>query len=60
MSVYNPEAELMQDIERLALEARDIRRRIEHARTQEDRRVLNRQLQEIEDHVRVLQERLSD
>ena len=60
MSVFNPEADLMQDIERLALEARDIRRRIEHARTQEDRRVLNRQLQEIEDHVRVLQERLSD
>jgi hypothetical protein len=58
MSVYNPEAELMQDIERLALEARDIRRRIEHARTQEDRRVLNRQLQEIEDQVRVLQGRL--
>jgi len=58
MSVYNPEADVMQDIERLALEARDIRRRIEHVRNQQDRRVLNRQLQEIEDQIRVLQGRL--
>ncbi len=56
--VYNPEAELMQDIERLALEARDIRRRIESARTPQDRRVLNRQLHEIEEQITILQDRL--
>jgi hypothetical protein len=58
MSVYNPEANLIEDIERLALEARDIRRRIEHVRNHEDRRVMNRQLQELEEQVRVLQEKL--
>lgn len=56
--VYNPESEILESIERLSLEARDIRRRIEHARTPADRRVLNRQLQEIEEQVRSLQARL--
>src|SRR5437762_13018610 len=56
--VYNPEAEQMQEIERLELEARDIRRRIEHARGAEDRRVMNRLLADLEQQVRFLQSRL--
>jgi hypothetical protein len=46
-TVYNPESEVIAQIERLELEARDARRRIDHAHTAEDRRVLNRQLAEI-------------
>jgi len=57
-TVYNPEAEVIAAIERLELEARDIRRRIEHARTPNDRKVLNRQLQEIKEDVNRLQARL--
>jgi hypothetical protein len=57
-AVYNPEADLVAQIERLELEARDIRRRIEHARNEEDKRVLNRQLEEIERDVEVLRTRL--
>ena len=48
-TVYNPEAETIAQIERLELEARDIRKRVEHAHSQEDKRVLNRQLKEIEE-----------
>lgn len=55
---YNPEATWMAEIERLVLEARSIRRRIEFAHTPQDRRVMNRQLQEIEDEIRLLQTRL--
>jgi hypothetical protein len=35
-------------IERLALDARHVRRCVEHARTEADKRVLNRQLAEIQ------------
>jgi predicted nucleic acid-binding Zn-ribbon protein len=57
-TIYNPEAETITQIERLELEARDIRKRIEHARSQEDKRVLNRQLKELEQQVDVLRSRL--
>lgn len=53
--VYNPESERLAEIERLELEARDIRRRIERAHGARDRRVLNRQLQELEEQVQYLQ-----
>jgi len=56
--VYNPEADLMAEIERLELSARDLRRRIERARTRDDKRVLNKQLGEIEDQIEVLKTRL--
>ena len=36
----------------------DIRRRIEHARNKEDKRVLNQQLAEIEDQVELLKSKL--
>ncbi len=57
-AVYNPESDMVAEIERLDLEARDVRRRIERARNEEDRRVLDRQLKEIQDEVTRLQARL--
>ena len=57
-TVYNPESEIMAQIERLELEARDIRRKIEYVRNDNDRRVLNRQLKEISEEVTLLQAKL--
>ena len=57
-SVYNPESDLMAEIERLELEARDVRRRVEHTGNEEDKRVLNKQLQELEQQVEFLRKRL--
>ena len=56
--VHNPEAEVMAEIERLELEARNIRRSIEHARNGEDKRVLNRQLAELKESIEHLRARL--
>ena len=56
--VYNPESDLMEEIERLELEARDLRRKIEHLVNAQDKRVMNRQLQELEEQVSRLQSRL--
>ncbi len=56
--VYHSEVETIAAIERLELEAREIRRRVEHAHNDEDKRVLNRQLQEIQDEVKSLRMRL--
>jgi hypothetical protein len=57
-TVYNPEAETMAQIERLELEARDIRRKIEYVHNENDRRVLNRQLKELQEEITNLQARL--
>ena len=57
-AVYNPESDLMAEIERLELESRDVRRRVEHARNAEDKRVLNRQLEELKQQVELLQAKL--
>jgi hypothetical protein len=57
-AVYNPEADIMAEIERLELESRDLRRRVEHARSEEDKRVLNRQLEELKGQIERLQARL--
>ena len=57
-AVYNPESEIIAQIERLELESRDIRRRIEHAHTEADRRVLNKQLGELKQEIEVLRSRL--
>jgi hypothetical protein len=53
-TTYNPEAELIAEIERLELDARGIRRRVEHVRTAGDRRVLNKQLEEIKHRIEYL------
>ena len=56
--VYNPETETITEIERLELEVRDVRRRVEHARSEPDKRVLNRQLNELKEQVEYLKGRL--
>jgi hypothetical protein len=56
--VYNPEAGLMEQIERLALEARDFYRRMKNVRRDDDRRVMGEQLADIEARIQVLQTRL--
>ena len=56
--VYNPESEIIAEIERLEMEARSIRRRVEHVRNQQDKRVLNRQLQELKEQIEYLKTRL--
>jgi len=57
--VYNPEADIIAEIERLELEIRQTRRRIEHARNEDDKRVLNRQIQDMLDEIEVLRARVS-
>jgi hypothetical protein len=57
-SVYNPESEVIAEIERLELESRDVRRRVEHAQSPEDKRVLNRQLEELKDRIEFLKKRV--
>jgi hypothetical protein len=56
--VYNPEAELIAEIEKLELDARDFRRRIEHVRNAEDRRVMNRLLGEVRDRIGYLKRKI--
>jgi hypothetical protein len=56
--VYNPESDIIAEIERLELEARTVRRSVEHARNEQDKRVLNRQLQELQDQIEHLKSRL--
>ena len=58
MHVNNPESKIIEQIERLELECRDIRRRIEHAPHPEDKRVLNRQLKELHEQIEFLRYRL--
>jgi predicted nucleic acid-binding Zn-ribbon protein len=57
-TVYNPEAEVIAQIERLELEVRDVRRRIEHARSEADKRVLNKQIEELMSEIEFLRTRL--
>lgn len=56
--VYNPEADVIAEIERLEMDARAIRRRVEHVRNEQDKRVLNRQLQESQERIEFLRSRL--
>jgi peptidoglycan hydrolase CwlO-like protein len=57
-TVYNPESEMVAQIERLEMEARDIRRKIEYVHNENDRRVLNRQLKELQEEIAILQAKL--
>jgi hypothetical protein len=56
--VYNPEADVIAEIERLELETREVRRSVEHAHTAADKRVLNRLLQELKDEIECLKARV--
>ena len=57
-AIYNPESEVIAEIERLELESREIRRRIEHAHADEDKRVLNKQLEELKSQIEFLKTKL--
>ena len=57
--VYCTETEAMAEIERLELEARQIRRSVEHATSEADKRVLNRLLAELKEQIQFLRSRLS-
>jgi hypothetical protein len=57
-AVYNPEADTIARIEALELEVRELRRRMEHAHTPTDRKVLNKQLGELKDEIDFLRKRL--
>lgn len=59
-TVYNPESDLKAQIERLELEARDIRRRSEKPMAEDDRRVLDRQLKETEQEIDLLRAKLPE
>ena len=56
--VYNPESELIAEVETLELEAREYRRKIEHVNNNEDRRAMNRLLGEVRDRIAFLQRKL--
>jgi predicted transcriptional regulator len=57
-TVYNPEADVIAEIERLELEAREMRRKLKYVRGEEDKRVLNRLLKEVEERVTLLRKRV--
>ena len=57
-TVYNPESQIIEEIERLEMEAREIRRKVEHVRNESDKRVLNRQLRELSEEITLLQARI--
>jgi hypothetical protein len=50
-AVYNPEADLIAEIETFELEARMILGKVEHCRDERDKRVLNRLLQELKEKI---------
>jgi predicted nuclease with TOPRIM domain len=58
VTLLTSESEIIAQIERLEMHARDLRRRIEHVRNEADKRVLNRQLQDMDDEIKRLRHRL--
>ena len=54
------ETEIIAEIERLEMQARDVRNRLEHAKSDADRRVLQEQLDEVEEQVNRLRSRLDN
>ncbi|HMB95402.1 MAG TPA: hypothetical protein VKK61_05125 [Tepidisphaeraceae bacterium] len=57
-AIYNPEANIIARIEALEFKVREIRRKIEHAHNEADRRVLNKQIDELRDEIAFLTKRL--
>lgn len=58
MSINNPEADVIAQIERLELEDRELRQHMEQARTPIDRDVIQRQIDEIRQQIEALRKRL--
>lgn len=57
-TVYNPQAEIVARIESLELEVRELRRKIEHAQNAADKKVLNRQIEELKNEIQFLTNKL--
>ena len=57
-TVYNPESDVIAEIERLEIDARNMRRRLEKTSGAEDRRVLDKLLKETEQRIEILRKRL--
>jgi hypothetical protein len=57
-AVYNPEADTAAELERLELEAKYLRRRLDQTKNEEDSRVLRRLLSDVTEEVTRLQARL--
>jgi predicted nucleic acid-binding Zn-ribbon protein len=53
------ESDMIARIEQLELEIREVRRRLEHTATQNDKRVLDRQIGELKMEVNVLRTRIA-
>ena len=58
IEVEHTEREMAAQIERLELRARETRRKVEHAHTPADKRVLNKQLGELFDEIEFLRRKL--
>lgn len=56
--VYNPETVAYEQLEQLAVEARQLRQRRASAHNDDERQVLDRQLREVEDQIEALRRRL--
>ncbi|WP_428939161.1 hypothetical protein [Fontivita pretiosa] len=57
-TVYNPEAETIARIESLELEVRELRRKVEHAPSEADKKVLNKQIDELKSEIEFLKTKL--
>lgn len=57
-TVYNPESDTIAEIERLEIEARNVRRRMEKTSGAEDKRVLEKLLKETEQRIEILRQKL--
>jgi hypothetical protein len=57
-AVYNPEADTIARIEALELEARELRRKVEHAQNPTDKKVINKQIGELKTEIQFLRNRL--
>ena len=57
-AIYNPEADIIAEIERLEIEARKLRKRLELATNANDKRVLATLLKDAEDNIKALRARL--
>jgi hypothetical protein len=57
-TIYNPESEMIARVEALELEVREVRRKIEHAHSEADKKVLNKQIMELKDEIQFLTKKL--
>ena len=56
--VYNPESEAFKELESLELEARELAKNLEEAKSPEEKKVIERQLEEAAKRVELLKRKL--